>query len=89
MRVESVWMIGSIWQSKQEDPYVNLCLGILNQARLDYGTKYRRDGEKSMGNNCPDNMWGEFMETLEYKEGLEQVDSFEVACAIGAYLGVK
>ena len=79
-------MLESIWQSKQEDPYVNLCLGILNQARVDYGTKYRRDGKRSLGNNCPDNLWGEFIETLEYKEGLEQVDTFEVACAIGSYL---
>ncbi len=82
-------MLESIWQSKQEDPYVNLCLGILNQARIDYGTKYRRDGEKSMGNNCPDNLWKEFVQTQAYKEGLGQVDSNEVAYAIGNYLEVK
>ena len=82
-------MLESIWQSKQEDPYVNLCLGILNQARLDYGKKYRRDGEKSLGNNCPDSLWGEFIETEAYKEGLGQVDSKEIAYATGGYLGAK
>ena len=56
---------------------------------MDYGTKYRRDGEKSRGNNCPDSLWGEFIETQTYKEGLGQVDSNEVAYAIGAYLEVK
>ena len=81
-------MIRSIWQSKQEDPYVNLCLGILKQARLDYGKKYRRDGEKSLGNNCPDDLWGEFIKTEAYKEGLRQVDPDEIAYAIGAYLEV-
>ena len=79
----------SIWQSKQEDPYVNLCLGILNQARMDYGKKYRRDGEKSKGNNCPDDLWKAFMQTQAYKEGLGEVDSNEVAYAIGSYLEVK
>ena len=78
-----------MWQSKQENPYVNLCLGILNQARLDYGVKYRRDGGKSEGNNCPDDLWREFMGTQAYKEGLGQVDSNEIAYAIGAYLEVK
>ncbi len=81
-------MLESIWQSKQEDPYVNLCLGILNQARMDYGTKYRRDGAKSLGNNCPDSLWGEFIETEAYKEGLRLVDPNEVAFAIGSYLEV-
>ena len=81
-------MIESIWQSKQEDPYVNLCLGVLKQARLDYGKKYRRDGEKSMGNNCPDNLWKEFLQTEAYKEGMGVVGSFEIAYAIGSYLEV-
>ena len=79
----------SIWQSKQEDPYVNLCLGILKQARLDCGTKYKRAGEKSLGNNCPDSFWCEFMQTEAYKEGMGVVDSFEIAYAIGSYLEVK
>ena len=82
-------MIRSIWQSKQEDPYVDLCLGILKQARLDYGVKYRRDGEKPKGNNCPDNLWKEFIQTQAYKEGLGRVDSSEIAYAIGNYLEVK
>lgn len=82
-------MLESIWQSKQEDPYVNLCLGILNQARIDCGTKYRRDGEKSRGNNCPDDLWGEFVETQAYKEGMGKVDPNEIAYAIGNYLEVK
>ena len=47
------------------------------------------DGEKSRGNNCPDGLWKEFMRTQAYKEGLGQVDTFEVACAIGSYLEVK
>ncbi len=82
-------MIRSIWQSKQEDPYVRGALEILKQARVDAGTKYRRDGERSMGNNCPDPLWEEFIATQAYKEGLGKADRFEIACAIGSYLEVR
>ena len=79
-------MLESIWQSKQEDPYVNLCLGILNQARMDYGVKYRRDGEKSMGNNCPDGFWHYFRESSCYTFGMREADPMEIAQWVAHYI---
>lgn len=72
-----------------EEPYVFAALRILEQAGADYGTKYKRDGEKSKGNNCPDNLWREWLETTTYKEGITRANRETIAYGIGSYLEVK
>ncbi len=58
---------------------------ILWMAESDYPIKYRRDGERSKGGNCPDNMWLDFIQTDIYKRR-PNVDSLETAWWIASYL---
>ena len=74
----------SVVSAAINDPYVYGALRILEQARIDYGTKYRRDGEKSMGNNCPDSMWAQWIETETYKQ--KEAGELTIDCGIASYI---
>jgi len=54
------------------DPYINLCLAILKQAKLDEGTKYNAYGEECK-KRCWDEMWAEFQKTELSKMGLNVI----------------
>ncbi len=70
-----------------KEPWVYLALAILEQAHLDYGKSYNRDGER--GDRCGDSLWGEWLETDTSRQGVNKTNCFDIASAIGNYLEVK
>ena len=68
----------------RHDPIVNFWLAILTQSRLDEGVKYRKDGEKSRGNNCPDFIWRDFKKTELYLN--MNVDTLKVCRWVCEYI---